>query len=1003
VDEHDEHETVTADDGRADTLVAGQTEISLAPGARLVVLAGLGCRRERTGSAIARSNELARRFESITGPCVVVLAGDTFDLEADAQPDPAPVLDTHQRLTDALAAIAGRADSSVVLIPGTRDAALAWHRHAIATVERRLGARLALAVEALIVTGSDRHRVRIEAGTTAGANAPGETIRIGSPSGLGAGTRPDRDWLHGIDLLGDPAFETAFVASRLFYRRVVPRFGWSVVPLLGSIVLLLVGRILRAARRAPAAHTVDAWAAGLAIGGIAVAVASAVWAAAIWWWTDRERLQRPTGWAAREAVDDGEAGDVARSAAARLVAGGHSGLVVGASGDAELADVGSGFYANPGVWGPVAARRPGRFGAPDAWAIEERWSWLDVEAGAELSVELHGARRPLPTTTFVERLLTRSAPVAAGRSAVLAAWPEGTDWPVTRADGAHQRRARRIAALLIAGAGLMNLVSAVLPPLRARVTALEEIVPLAVSQAAAAVVGLSGLLLLLVARGVRRGQRHAWAIAEVVLGLSFALHVVKGLDFEEALLAGAAGLYLYANRRQFRVRADEVAVGRGLAVLAVGACAAVAAATVTIEVVAGRTHHLGWPTAVQAATERLVGIAGIPVGGRLDQFLVPVLVAVSLGLVVYSGWLLFSPVVAKRLAPPEPGDADRARGIVRGANGGTLAYFALRDDKRWFFWRDSLVAYAVSQGVALVSPDPIGPTVERQQVWRAFRQFADDHGWPIAVMGASEEWLPIYRAAGMRDLYVGDEAVVDPRRFTLAGPRNKAIRQAFNRVANKGYTMSFEDPANLDPGLEAALRSLMTESRRGETERGFSMTLGRVFDRNDTGLLLAVCRDRDGRPVAFCQFVPAPGIGGYSLDLMRRSESGDHPNGLTDFVIASTILHLGEVGAAGLALNFATMRGVLADERGDGTRRRMERWISRRMSSSMQIESLWGYNAKFDPDWVPRYACYDAAEHLVAAASALAKAESWWEIPLIGRFFKPAEVAAETAGAGRLR
>ena len=99
--------------------------------------------------------------------------------------------------------------------------------------------------------------------------------------------------------------------------------------------------------------------------------------------------------------------------------------------------------------------------------------------------------------------------------------------------------------------------------------------------------------------------------------------------------------------------------------------------------------------------------------------------------------------------------------------------------------------------------------------------------------------------------------------------------------------------------------------------------------------------------------------------------------------------HLREQGMVGLGLNFATMRAVLAGERGDNTSRRVERWFYRKMSDSMQIESLWRYNEKFDPDWVPRFACYDSAEHLLASATALAKAESWWDIPVVGRFFKP--------------
>jgi lysylphosphatidylglycerol synthetase-like protein (DUF2156 family) len=83
------------------------------------------------------------------------------------------------------------------------------------------------------------------------------------------------------------------------------------------------------------------------------------------------------------------------------------------------------------------------------------------------------------------------------------------------------------------------------------------------------------------------------------------------------------------------------------------------------------------------------------------------------------------------------------------------------------------------------------------------------------------------------------------------------------------------------------------------------------------------------------------------------------------------------------------MRAVLAGEAGDNLPQRVEAWMLRRLSGSMQIESLWRFNAKFDPDWLPRYAVYDAPENLLATAMAVARAESFWELPIIGRFLVP--------------
>jgi len=241
----------------------------------------------------------------------------------------------------------------------------------------------------------------------------------------------------------------------------------------------------------------------------------------------------------------------------------------------------------------------------------------------------------------------------------------------------------------------------------------------------------------------------------------------------------------------------------------------------------------------------------------------------------------------------------------------------------------------------------------------------------------------------MHDLYIGDEAVVDVRRFSLEGKQNKSLRQSVARVEKSGYHVDFFDPTKLDDTLRTQLRDLMGESRRGDVERGFSMTLGRAFHADDRGLLLAVARDADGTPAGFCHFVPARAIEGWSLDLMRRSERPEVPNGLTEMIVVATIEHLRREGYVGLALNFATFRAVLANEAGDRLRHRAQKWFLEHMSDSMQIESLWSFNEKFQPEWHPRYACYDSPEHLLSASIAVARAESFFELPFIGRFFVP--------------
>ena len=133
------------------------------------------------------------------------------------------------------------------------------------------------------------------------------------------------------------------------------------------------------------------------------------------------------------------------------------------------------------------------------------------------------------------------------------------------------------------------------------------------------------------------------------------------------------------------------------------------------------------------------------------------------------------------------------------------------------------------------------------------------------------------------------------------------------------------------------------------------MTLSRIFDPRDQGLLLAVCFDPDDRPLAFNQYVPSSKVDGYSLDLMRRTSDPEAPNGLTDFVIIETLQWMAERGLRGLGLNFATMRAVVAGESGSGPWTSLERNVLHHFSETLQIESLWHFNQKYDPRWNPRY------------------------------------------------
>jgi lysylphosphatidylglycerol synthetase-like protein (DUF2156 family) len=973
-------------------------------GRRVEVMGDLLLPSEPSDSSRAACRDIARRLEEWQGPGVVIVCGR---LVAPAcHDDPSGAVDAHPELTDALGAFAARTDSRVIVVmaPTERDLAV------VQTLERR-GVTVRDGVDLACETGAGTRTVLVRAGS----------LRPDGNPPVDAAPTDDRPWLAGMERLDDPRLARRFVTSRVLYRRL-RRYLWAPPLALAVIALLLrvefvvdgLGQVFRTPRQQTALRRAyDAtWASRfivtlvIALALLAVlAVVVAITSRGIWRALGGEGLPAP--WAGGPAgarpiahdqlqLDGEDALDVTRAA----VEAGASGVIVGGALVPELTHLDVGFFACPGATAEVVHEHRGRLGLPPTFLHHRQESTLEIETGAELHVRLLLAEADLPLATLGERLVTADA-VVKGRSKaadvhaeLAASWPSGASWPPApevAADRIRVRRIRRLAAVSLFLAGAIDLLSSVTTPLREHLHLIAQYLPISVVQAAGALTAIAGIGMIMLSRGILRGQHRSWLVAVTLLVATLALHLLHAADIITLLVCAGVLTLLIVQRERFRAQTEPATLVTAFVILAVGGVVATLGGFVAVEV-AGRVHHHslpGWPHVLLGSAERLVGVQRVAFPTTIDRYASISLLAVGISLIVVALYLLTRPVVDRRLSSGRAAIGRRAaeiraRDIVRRHGTGTLDYFALRDDKQWFFHRDSLVAYAVFGGVCLVSPDPLGPFSERAHVWDSFRRYVDRNGWGLGVMGAGEEWLPTYQASGMRFLYIGDEAVVDPREFSLQGGKMKGLRQAVNRVARYGYTVRFLDPARLDPADAARMADLMAKSRRGEQERGFSMMLGRLFDRRDTGLLLTLVEGPDGAPAAMCQFVPSPAIGGFSLDLMRR-DPGDHPNGLLDFALCSTIDRLKEMGMKGLSMNFAALRSVLEGDTGDGVTQRVERWALRRLSGVLQIETLWRFNAEYEPKWLPRYIVFDSAEQFVPVVVQIMRAESLTEVPVIGR------------------
>ncbi|RSN37159.1 hypothetical protein DMC61_03590 [Amycolatopsis sp. WAC 04169] len=517
-------------------------------------------------------------------------------------------------------------------------------------------------------------------------------------------------------------------------------------------------------------------------------------------------------------------------------------------------------------------------------------------------------------------------------------------------------------------AGLLALVSVLVPAgrrtLRGHVAAWLEL-PHEATVGAATVALVTGVLLMLLATGLKRRKRRAWQLAVAAAALLTVSHLGLRHTLGAGLVSLALLIALIATRRHFIALPDPV-TGRWRAIR-VFLQLTVAGVAINFALLSVAPVDAGVGDRLAQSTLALIGVSGpvtFPALWLED-------LSAAVGLLFGIGAVLLAAYFLLRSAEPAPELTDEEVERLRGLLGerDSLGYFALRRDKFVVFSKSgkAAVTYRVIAGVALCSADPLGDPEAWPGAIEEYLDVCRRHAWTPATMGCSELGATVWARFGLEVLEIGDEAVVDTDTFTLEGRVMRGVRQAVSRTKRAGYTARIRKAEDLPAEELDELRALAATWRGTDTERGFSMALGRM---GDPGSVL-VTAEHDGQVHGLLQFVPW-GEKGLSLDVMRRDRTAD--NGVNELMISELLL---STSAQHVSLNFAAFRAVLEQGQriGAGPVARLSARTLRFFSRWIQIETLYRFNAKFQPRWVPRYLAYPAARDLPRVGVAVFEAE----------------------------
>lgn len=480
-----------------------------------------------------------------------------------------------------------------------------------------------------------------------------------------------------------------------------------------------------------------------------------------------------------------------------------------------------------------------------------------------------------------------------------------------------------------------------------------------------------GFLLLMLSHGMMRGKHQAWCATVLLLLTSAFLYILGGAALVCVLSLALLTLLVFLSH-DFRAKSDPPAVRRGYLSLAIGLGIVVLYTVGGFIALYNDFEPLFDRFGIDGVILRLLTHAHmwylIP-GTQAAVFghIIPLLCFCAL---LYGVVLILRPVAA--VLQPDEQERCRASLLTRLYGKNSIAYFALSEEKSYFFSASgkSVISYVLEGNVVVVAGDPIGPAEELAAVIQQFVTFCQEQDWTIVFWQVLDTTVELYRVAGMHTLKVGEDAVIDTAAFTLAGKTMANARTSVNRAEKEGLQAIFyrghvQDAQQLAQ-MEQISRAWLLS--RGSTEMGFS--LGRFDPHGNEEQVYVLAVDNANKVHAFMSFVPVYGRNGWGLDLMRRAEQA--ACGTMELLLVRSIEYLKSSGAEMVSLGLAPLSNANNTE--ENFLESGLDFLTRHFGDPNKSQSLFKFKKKFQPRWESRYLVFSSTLKLPTIGWAIYRA-----------------------------
>lgn len=218
---------------------------------KLIVLSDIHLGAKKTKASANVDNEISKQIDSLNQEpsAIVVLNGDIFELWAGEKPTVQRSIKAHQKFANSLIALSKKPKNKIVFVVGNHDGALGWDESQQQYLIKTFKANICFAFELNINTKEGIKSVLFEHGHMLDPENTFEDPRDphDKPFGqylvqkaLPMVIQSQGKLISGISHLAEPHQFPKFVASRVFYRELLSKSWWLLIPIVITLILRLI-------------------------------------------------------------------------------------------------------------------------------------------------------------------------------------------------------------------------------------------------------------------------------------------------------------------------------------------------------------------------------------------------------------------------------------------------------------------------------------------------------------------------------------------------------------------------------------------------------------------------------------------------------------------------------------------------------------------------------------------------------------------------------------------